>query len=129
MTRNVIMAEREETVYDAARRMASRKIGGLVIVELGRPVGVLTERDIVWKVTARLKDPKKTTVEEVMTSPAVTVSPLTTLRAAARIMLQKKTRWLVVTRLDKCEGIITATDLTEGFLETFARASKRRNPR
>ena len=128
MTRNVIMAERKETVFDAARRMASRKIGGLVIVELGRPVGVLTERDIVWKVTAHLKDPKKTTVEEVMTSPAVTVSPLTTLRAAARMMLQKKTRWLVVTRLDRCEGIITATDLTEGFLETFARATKRRIP-
>jgi len=40
-------------------------------------------------------------------------------------MLDKKTRWIVVTRLDNVEGIITAGDLTWGFLETFARASKR----
>jgi CBS domain-containing protein len=128
MTRHVVMAEREESVLEAARRMASRKIGGLVIVEHGRPIGILTERDVVWKVTARTKDPKKVTVGEVMTTPAITVSPLTTLRAAARVMLQKKTRWLVVTRLEQCEGIITATDLTEGFLESFARATKRRSP-
>jgi CBS domain-containing protein len=60
-----------------------------------------------------------------MTSPVATVSPLTTLRAAARAMLEKKTRWLVVTRLDKVEGVITASDLTQGFLEAFARATKR----
>ena len=60
-----------------------------------------------------------------MTSPVATVSPLTTLRAAARVMLDKKTRWIVVTHLDNVEGIITASDLTWGFLETFARASKR----
>jgi CBS domain-containing protein len=60
-----------------------------------------------------------------MGSPVATVSPMTTLRAAARAMIEKKTRWLVVTRLDNVEGIITASDLTEGFLEAFARATKR----
>ncbi|TLZ93796.1 MAG: CBS domain-containing protein, partial [Methanobacteriota archaeon] len=71
-------------------------------------------------------NPGKVLVREIMTSPVATVSPLTTLRAAARVMLDKKTRWLVVTRLDKVEGIITASDLTQGFLEAFARATKRR---
>lgn len=126
MTRDIVTAELEETVLEAAHRMTAKGIGGLVVVEHGRPVGVLTERDILRKVTAKQKNPKRVAVGEAMTSPIVTVSPLTTLRAAARLMLHRNTRWLVVTRLEKCEGIITATDLTEGFLESYARATRRR---
>ena len=96
------------------------------MVKHGRPVGLVTDRDILWKVTSTGLNPGKVLVREIMTSPVATVSPLTTLRAAARVMLDKKTRWLVVTRLDKVEGIITASDLTQGFLEAFARATKRR---
>ena len=125
MTRNVIVIDPERTVLDAAKRMTSKKIGGLVVVEHGRPIGLVTDRDVLYKVTSREKDPSKVLVRDIMTSPVVTVSPLTTLRAAARVMLDRKTRWLVVTRLDKVEGIITASDLTWGFLEAFARATKR----
>jgi CBS domain-containing protein len=125
MTRNVIVIDPERTILDAAKRMAAKKIGGLVVVEHGRPIGLVTDRDILWEVTAKGKDPAKLSVRDIMTSPVATVSPLTTLRAAARVMLERKTRWVVVTRLDNVEGIITASDLTWGFLETFARASKR----
>jgi len=125
MTKDVIVVDPDCSVLDAAKKMAARKIGGLVVVEYGRPVGLLTERDIVWKVIAKEKSPKKTTVRDIMTSPVVTVSPLATLRAAARIMINHNVRRLVVTRLDEVEGIITARDLTEGFLETWARAAKR----
>jgi CBS domain-containing protein len=125
MTRNVIVIAPDRTILDAAKRMAAKKIGGLVVVEYGRPIGLVTDRDIVWDVTSKGESPSKVLVRDIMTSPVVTVSPLTTLRAAARVMLDKKTRWVVVTRLDNVEGIITASDLTWGFLETFARASKR----
>ncbi len=125
MTRNVIVIDPDRTILDAAKRMASKKIGGLVVVEHGRPIGLVTDREILWNVTAKEKDPAKVIVRDLMTSPVATVSPLTTLRAAARVMLDKETRWLVVTRLDNVEGIITASDLTQGFLEAFARASKR----
>lgn len=125
MTRDVIVIEPDRTVLEAAKRMAAKRIGGLVVVEHGRPIGMVTDRDILWKVTSTGKNPSKVLVREIMTSPVSTVSPLTTLRAAARVMIEKKTRWLVVTRLDKVEGIITASDLTQGFLEAFARATKR----
>ncbi len=124
MTKQVIVAEPNCSVLDAAKKMVSKKIGGLVVVDFGRPIGLVTERDILWKVTAKEKNPRKMTVREVMSSPVVTVSPLATLRAAARIMLDHNVRRLVVTRLDEVEGIITARDLTEGFLETWARARK-----
>ncbi|HKW43635.1 MAG TPA: CBS domain-containing protein [Thermoplasmata archaeon] len=125
MTRDVVVIDPDRTILEAAKRMAAKKIGGLVVVEHGRPVGLITDRDILWKVTAKEKNPAKVRVQDVMTSPVATVSPLTTLRAAARVMLDKKTRWVVVTRLEDVEGIITASDLTQGFLETFARATKR----
>lgn len=125
MTRDVVIVDPDRTILEAARRMASKKIGGLVVVEFGRPIGLLTDRDILWKVTAKGKNPGKIAVRDVMTSPVHTVSPLTTLRAAARVMLEKRTRWLVVTRLENVQGIITASDLTQGFLEAFARSSKR----
>jgi len=125
MTRQVIVIDPDRTIADAAKRMAAKKIGGLVVVQHGRPIGLLTDRDILWEVTAKGKNPSKVLVRDLMTSPVATVSPLTTLRAAARVMLEKKTRWVVVTRLDNVEGIITASDLTQGFLEAFARASKR----
>ena len=125
MTRQVIVIDPDRTIADAAKRMAAKKIGGLVVVEHGRPIGLLTDRDILWNVTAKGKNPSKVFVRDIMTSPVATVSPLTTLRAAARVMLEKKTRWIVVTRLENVEGIVTASDLTQGFLEAFARASKR----
>ncbi|HEX9341656.1 MAG TPA: CBS domain-containing protein [Thermoplasmata archaeon] len=125
MTRDVIVIDPERTILDAAKRMAAKKIGGLVVVKHGRPIGLVTDREILWEVTAKGKNPSKVLVSEIMRSPVTTVSPLTTLRAAARVMLEKKTRWVVVTRLDNVEGIITASDLTQGFLEAFARASKR----
>lgn len=125
MTRDVIVIETDRTVLEAAKRMAVKRIGGLVVVEHGRPIGLVTDRDILWKVTSKGANPSKVLVREIMTSPVSTVSPLTTLRAAARVMIEKKTRWLVVTRLEKVEGIITASDLTQGFLEAFARATKR----
>jgi CBS domain-containing protein len=125
MTKTVVVIDPDRSVEEAAKRMAAKRIGALVVVRYGRPIGLITDRDILWKVTAKGRNPSRIRVREAMTSPAVTVSPLSTLRAAARLMLEKETRWLVVTRLDEVEGIITASDLTEGFLEAYARAQRR----
>lgn len=125
MTKDVIVADPDCTVFEAAKKMASKHIGGLIVVHSGRPVGLVTERDILWKVTAKEKNPKKVLVREVMTSPVVTVAPLSTLRAAARIMIGHNVRRLVVTRLDNVEGIVTARDVVSGFLETWARERRK----
>lgn len=124
MTKVVIVADPDLTVFEAAKKMAAKKIGGLVVVKSGRPVGLVTERDIIWKVLAKEANPKKVKVRQVMTSPVVTVTPLATLRAAARIMIGHNVRRLVVTRLDHVEGVVTARDVVEGFLETWARSRR-----
>ena len=125
MTKDVIVANPDWTVLEAAKKMAAKKIGGLVVLKSGRPIGLLTERDILWKVTSKEKNPAKVFVREVMASPVVTVSPLATLRSAARIMIEHNVRRLVVTRLDDVQGIVTARDIVGGFLETWARERRK----
>src|SRR2546426_3069284 len=87
MTRDVIVIDPDRTVLDAAKRMAAKKIGGLVVVQHGRPIGLITDRDILWQVPSKGKNPSKGFVRGIITSPVATVSPLTTLRAAAPGML------------------------------------------
>jgi CBS domain-containing protein len=125
MTKDVIVADPDLSVFDAAKKMAAKKIGGLVVVKSGRPIGLVTERDVLWKVTAKDGNPKKTKVRQIMTTPVVTVTPLATLRAAARLMIGHNVRRLVVTRLDNVEGIVTARDVVGGFLETWARSRRK----
>src|SRR2546426_4521900 len=108
MTRDVIVIDPDRTVLDAAKRMAAKKIGGLVVVQHGRPIGLITDRDILWQGTSKGENPSKGLVPGIMTSPVAPLSPFATLRAAAPGVLGKKTPWVVVTRPDKVGGIITA---------------------
>src|SRR2546427_12965995 len=92
MTRDVIVIDPDRTVLDAAKRMAMKKIGGLVVVQHGRPIGLITERDILWQGTPEGKKPPKGPVRGIMTAPGATPSPLATLRGAARVQLGTKNR-------------------------------------
>jgi CBS domain-containing protein len=67
--RQAIEVRRDETVSDAARRMADGGQGCVVVVEKGRLVGILTERDVITRVLALGKDPKAVPVGDAMSSP------------------------------------------------------------
>ena len=66
----------DASVFEAARLMSEKKIGGvLVIAEPYKLVGIITERDLTTKVIANNLNPKKTRVEEIMTTNVHTKSP------------------------------------------------------
>src|SRR5256885_6899896 len=90
MTRSVIVIDPDRTILDAAKRMAAKKIGGPLVVGHGRPIGLVTDRDILWEVTSKGKDPREVFVREIMTSPVAAVSPLTTIPAAPRAVRGRK---------------------------------------
>src|SRR2546426_12069773 len=98
MTRSVIVIDPDRTILEAAKRMAAKKIGGLVGVEHGRPNGLVTDRDILWEGTSKSKDPGKVSGRDIMNPPGATGSPPTTLPAAARVVLEENTRWGVGAR-------------------------------
>ena len=107
----VSSTELTESVAAAARLMNERKIGGLVVTDQGKMVGILTERDILTRVVAQARDPVATTVREVMTSPVATCRRETSLNECIGVMTSKQIRHLPVVDDRGVCGIITSSDL------------------
>ena len=101
----------KETVADAAELMTSRRISCIVALEEGEVVGVLTERDLLKRVVAQQKNPADIRVEEVMSSPVISVPPDCPVFMAGMIMENLDIRRLVVTEDKHLCGIVTQTDI------------------
>ena len=112
MTRRVETVDPMESLQSAAARMRSCGIGVLPVLEEGVPVGMLTDRDITVRATALGKDPKKTSVREIMTATVVTCREDDPVAEAERLMEVMAVRRLVV--LDswhRMVGIISLDDI------------------
>jgi len=113
MTSSVVTVKPDETIVDAARKMAENKIGSVVVVDdKGIIIGILTEGDIVRRVVARGLDPSQTPVEAVMTKNPITIFEDADLAAAAELMREKGVGHLpVVNEEGRLVGIITRSDI------------------
>lgn len=109
MTKEVVTLDANRCVLDAAKLMAEKSIGCIIIVIKGYPVGIITERDIVRRIVAKGASPDMK-LTDVMTKELVTVSPDTSLREAARIMHKHKIRRLPVLKDNQLVGIVVASD-------------------
>jgi CBS domain-containing protein len=108
---DVISIAPGETVLHAAELMNERGIGGLVVAERGRPVGIFTERDILRRVVAQQKDPATLKVAEAMTSPVIACAPDTSVEECAAMMTAKRIRHLPVVADKRVVGVITIGDV------------------
>ena len=114
MTKDVIHTiDQDASVEEAAKRMKQVGRGCLVVEERARPVGIITERDLVQKVMAEKLIPKNVRVSLIMSKPVITVGPEALVSDAASIMLQNKIRRLVVTEGDRVVGVLTVTDFAK----------------
>jgi signal-transduction protein with cAMP-binding, CBS, and nucleotidyltransferase domain len=111
MSRTLITNSPDATVGEVARTMDKNKIGAVIITENGDNEGIVTERDICFKVVAKGRDPLRTLAREIMTTELVTISPKKTLTDAAKLMVKKSIRRLAVSNKGKVVGMITATDI------------------
>jgi CBS domain-containing protein len=112
MAAKVLMTGLKTTVARAAKMMANRSVGSIVIMKGKTPIGILTERDVLMKVVSEDLKPSKVLVEKVMSSPLMTIAPDTDVSEAAKIMSKNKIRRLPVADGGKLVGIITASDIT-----------------
>jgi CBS domain-containing protein len=117
MTREVCTAERDEPLLNASRKMIKFGVGSIVVVEDHRPVGIVTEKDILEKVVARNKVPSEVMLEEIMTHPLITIKPTTSLREAANLMQRRGIRRLPVVDGGDLIGIVTDTDILSVSLD------------
>ncbi len=101
------------TVEDAAMKMKNEKHGCLVVIQGGRPVGMVTERDLVQKVLALGIRGSDAPVSKVMSSPVITIGPEASVEQAAEEMVRGKVRRLVVQDSNGMVGMLTVTDFAK----------------
>jgi len=113
--RNPSTATAEETVREAARRMEARGVGCLVVVDADqRPIGMVTDRDLVMRLLRRRRDPDTTTVGEVMHPEVTSVSEDAPVERAMRRMHQEGIRRVpVVDTAGRLTGIFAADDAVQ----------------
>jgi CBS domain-containing protein len=108
-------ADSNPTVLDATKRMLRSKVGSVVMVNKNnRPVGIVTERDVLRKVSTSRRMLKEVKAKDIMSHPVITVKPYDSVETAAAVMAKMKIKRLVVVEQDgSMEGVISLTDITK----------------
>lgn len=104
------------SIQHTANIMKERGRGSLVVLDNKKPIGIITERDIVRRVVAEGRD-LNIKVKDVMSTPLITVGPEATVEVAAKIMYENSIRRLPVVENDNLLGIVTATDFVKHMLK------------
>lgn len=115
MSKPVITISEDRTVAEAAHLMSTNNIGCLIVVSDGKPVGIITERDILKKVVVPNKPPHSTKVSDVMSKPLITGSPDMDVVYAAKLMISRNIKRLPIVENGKLVGIVTFTDLIRSY--------------
>jgi FOG: CBS domain len=122
MSRLVVTVRPEDTAWTALELMVSRGVGALVVVEGNRPIGIVTERDILRQLL-RDRGPEDlltTLVRDVMTRDPVVCTPETPLKEVLRTMVERGFRRMPVVKNGLLEGIVTERDCMALLLKLLA---------
>lgn len=114
--RHLLTIEPGDSLHQAAKAMTDRGVGSAVVMEDGRVVGIITERDILHAV-ARRTSLDDTTVDEVMTKDPVAGAPGWELTRAVTTMTEGGFRHLLVKEMNDPIGIVSLRDLMDAMVE------------
>jgi CBS domain-containing protein len=124
--RKLLKAAPETPVSKAAKQMAAKNVGAILVVEEDRLVGIFTERDVLFRIVARGLDPQATRLADVMTRAPHTVDPDKPFGYALLVMHEKGFRHLPVVQDGKLVGIVSSRSAMDPDLEEFASEAIRR---
>jgi len=111
MVEDVITVDSEAMVMEAVELMNKHEIGCLVVTRKGKAIGIVTERDLLERVLAESRDPKKIKVRQIMSKPLIVGEPEMDVEDAARFMFRRKIKKLPVVEGGRLIGLVTLTDL------------------
>ena len=111
MTPEVVTVEPSASIADAAKRMIQEEKGPLPVVEGDRPVGMVTDRDIIARVVAEERDPGSLTVGDIATRELVTIGSDQDVEEAARLMEEHQLDRILVVEDERLVGIISEADI------------------
>jgi len=109
--------EPDAPVLDAIRSMAEHHVGALVVLQQEKLLGIVSERDYARKVILLGRSSAHTPVREIMTSPVITVTPLSTLDECMRVVTQQRVRYLPVVDGGRVIGMVSIGDLIKAVIE------------
>ncbi len=119
MTKTVITAPFGKTILDVAKLMKKNNIGSVIVVEdkEGKHAkGIITERDMVYKILAKGSDPYNIKAEDIMSKPLRVVKPETSIEDAAKAMRENRVKRLpVVNDANELIGILSEGDIMKIF--------------
>jgi CBS domain-containing protein len=124
--KRVLIAQPETTVSAATKLMARKKVSAVMVVENGRLVGIFTERDAVYRVMAKERDARTTSLAEVMTPDPITVTPDESFGYAMLMMYEHGFRHAPVIEDSRPVGMISARKALDPDLEEFVAEAQRR---
>lgn len=114
---SVLSIQPDATVYDALKLMAEKNVGALLVIEKGKLVGILSERDYARKVILKGKSSLHTPVRDIMTDRVMFVRPEQTVEECMALMTEKHIRHLPVLVGDRVAGIVSIGDLVKASLD------------
>ena len=106
----------ELPVFEALRVMAEKNVGALLVVEGGKLIGILSERDYARKVILKGKSSRDTPVREIMSSHVLYVRPAHTIEDCMALMTDKRVRHLPVLDEDQLVGVISIGDVVKAII-------------
>lgn len=111
MRTSIETIDHRETLLAAARRMAEKHVGSLLVSQTGKVVGIVTESDMVRKALAYNLDPRLIRIGSLMNHPVVDIDINRTIHDASELMAEKGIRHLAVMEINKIVGILSVRDL------------------
>jgi len=111
MSKDVRVVRPDTTVREVVATMNKFDIGSIIVVQGDRPVGIITERDILRRLVEPCLAPETLTARQVMTSPVQTITENASIEEAAKLMAKKRVKRLPVMNDGKLVGIITFSDI------------------
>lgn len=131
MSKDVKVVRPDTLVKEIVATMNKFDIGSIVVVQSDRPVGIITERDILRRIVEPCLAPETLRAREIMTSPVIFIHSTAGIDEAAKIMVRKHVKRLLVMSGKKLVGILTFTDIVTqvpnmlGILEELVRPHHR----
>jgi len=107
----------DDTLTEVVRRLGEKRIGALPVIEGGRIVGIISERDVIYCLRQHGAEVLAWPVSRVMTSPAITADPGTDVLAALATMTQRRIRHLPIVEGGEIRGIVSIGDLVKYRME------------
>lgn len=117
MTRKPVTVVLQTSAQDIAKMMSKKRVGTVIVIQGGKPVGIVTDTDLTKRIVAGAKNPKKLKAKDIMTTPLIYSPPSTKVGDVVSKMKKHRIKRIPIIEKGKLLGILTTTDIARSTPE------------